>query len=69
MQFSIINLSTGYVSLFRVGGVNNLDFDKVLDKQEGRILCLDWHTDGRHIVTGRYADAFYSALLHCPIIL
>ena len=43
---------SGYVSLFRVGAANALDFDKVLDKQEGRILCLDWHSDGRHIVTG-----------------
>ena len=45
-------LISGYVSLFRVGAANGLDFDKVLDKQEGRILCLDWHSDGRHIVTG-----------------
>ena len=47
-----IGTEEGYVSLFRVGGINGLDFDKVLDKQEGRILCLDWHNDGRHIVTG-----------------
>ena len=50
------SLKLGYVSLFRVGGINGLDFDKVLDKQEGRILCLNWHSDGRHIVTGNYCN-------------
>ena len=52
ITFIFITCLLGYVSLFRVGGINGLDFDKVLDKQEGRILCLDWHSDGRHIVTG-----------------
>ena len=47
-----VGTEEGYVSLFRVGGINGLDFDKVLDKQEGRILCLNWHSDGKHIVTG-----------------
>jgi hypothetical protein len=41
----------GYICLFTVTD-DGLDFDKVLDKQEGRILCLDWHTDGKQIVTG-----------------
>ena len=41
----------GYICLFTVSD-DGLDFDKVLDKQEGRILCLDWHSEGKHIVTG-----------------
>ena len=41
----------GYVCLFTVTD-EGLDFDKVLDKQEGRILCLDWHCDGKVLVTG-----------------
>ncbi|XP_054718181.1 U3 small nucleolar RNA-associated protein 4 homolog [Uloborus diversus] len=31
---------------------NYLDFQKKLDKQEGGIICLDWHKDGNIIVTG-----------------
>ena len=41
----------GFVCLFSVTD-EGLDFDKVLDKQEGRILCLDWHCDGKVLVTG-----------------
>jgi U3 small nucleolar RNA-associated protein 4 len=46
-----VGTEEGFVCLFEVTS-EGLDFDKVLDKQEGRILCLDWHTDGKHIVTG-----------------
>ena len=46
-----VGTEEGFVCLFNVTE-EGLDFDKVLDKQEGRILCLDWHTNGKHIVTG-----------------
>ena len=48
-----VGTEEGFVCLFEVTN-EGLDFDKVLDKQEGRILCLDWHTDGKHIVTGMF---------------
>ena len=28
------------------------EYMKVLDRQEGRILCLAWHVDGLHLATG-----------------
>ncbi len=31
---------------------DGMEYDRVLDKQEGRILCLAWHSSGDHIVTG-----------------
>lgn len=46
-----IGTEEGFVCLFDVIK-DGLDFDKVLDKQEGRILCLEWHSEGKHIVTG-----------------
>lgn len=46
-----VGTEEGFVCLFDVT-VEGLDFDKVLDKQEGRVLCLDWHKNGTHIVTG-----------------
>ncbi|TRY62961.1 hypothetical protein TCAL_04923 [Tigriopus californicus] len=46
-----VGTEEGYVCLFRISS-DGLDYDKVLDKQEGRILCLAWHSSGRYIVTG-----------------
>jgi len=46
-----VGTEEGYVCLYSVVD-DGLDFVKVLDKQEGRIFCLDWHTDGARIVTG-----------------
>ena len=62
-----VGTEEGFVCLFNVTE-EGLDFDKVLDKQEGRILCLDWHTNGKHIVTGeRKFKVLYSLtfLLSC----
>jgi len=46
-----VGTEDGLVCLFTIteGG---LEYDKVLDRQEGRILCLAWHPDCQHIVTG-----------------
>ncbi|XP_055939265.1 U3 small nucleolar RNA-associated protein 4 homolog [Argiope bruennichi] len=41
----------GHVVLHQLS-FEGLDFDKKCDKQEGCILCLDWHKDGQFIVTG-----------------
>ena len=38
-----VGTEEGYVCLYTVVD-DGLDFVKVLDKQEGRIFCLDWHT-------------------------
>ena len=38
-----VGTEEGYVCLYSVVD-DGLDFVKVLDKQEGRIFCLDWHT-------------------------
>ena len=46
-----VGTEEGFVCIFDVVP-DGLNFDKVLDKQEGRILSLDWHIDGFHIVTG-----------------
>ena len=46
-----VGTEEGYVCIFDVVP-DGLNFDKILDKQEGRVLTLDWHVDGFHIVTG-----------------
>jgi U3 small nucleolar RNA-associated protein 4 len=46
-----VGTEEGYVCLFEVTE-DGLLYDKVLDKQEGRILCLAWHSSGDYIVTG-----------------
>ncbi len=46
-----IGTEEGFVCIFKVAS-DGLDFDKILDKQEGRVLSLDWHVDGNHILTG-----------------
>ena len=46
-----VGTEDGFVCLFSISQ-EGLDYDKVLDRQEGRILCLAWHPDSLHIVTG-----------------
>ena len=46
-----VGTEEGFVCIFDVVD-DGLNFDKILDKQEGRVLSLDWHVDGCHIVTG-----------------
>ena len=41
----------GFVCLFNITG-EGMDYNMVLDSQEGRILSLAWHCDGVHIATG-----------------
>lgn len=45
----------GYINIFTVTD-DGLMYEKILDKQEGRILCLAWDATGDVIVTGS-ADA------------
>ena len=46
-----VGTEDGLVCLFNLEG-DKVDYDKVLDRQQGRILCLAWHPDSVHIVTG-----------------
>ena len=46
-----VGTEEGYICLIEVTD-EGLIFDKVLDKQEGRILCLHWHQSGKYIATG-----------------
>ena len=46
-----VGTEEGFVCIFDVVG-DGLCFDKILDKQEGRVMSLDWHKDGQFIVTG-----------------
>lgn len=41
----------GYLSIFNVLN-DTVEYEKSLDKQEGRIMCLAWHENGNIIVTG-----------------
>jgi len=46
-----VGTEEGFVCLFNITG-EGIDYNRVLDRQEGRILCLAWHSDGVHIATG-----------------
>lgn len=41
----------GYLNVFSIFE-NELQYEKLLDKQEGKILCCKWHVSGAFIVTG-----------------
>ncbi|KAG8285601.1 U3 small nucleolar RNA-associated protein 4 [Homalodisca vitripennis] len=41
----------GYINLFQIMD-DSILYDKILDKQEGRIMCLAWEATGDRIVTG-----------------
>ncbi|XP_023334563.1 U3 small nucleolar RNA-associated protein 4 homolog, partial [Eurytemora carolleeae] len=46
-----VGTEEGFVCLFSVLS-DTLQYDRILDKQEGRILCLSWNPEGTHLVTG-----------------
>jgi len=46
-----VGTEDGFVCLFSITE-EGLDYEKVLDRQEGRILCVSWHPDNIHVVTG-----------------
>jgi len=46
-----VGTEEGFVCLFSLTS-EGLEYLKVLDRQEGRILCLAWHVDGLHLATG-----------------
>lgn len=46
-----VGTEEGFVCLFQVTE-EGLVYDKVMDKQEGRVLCLSWHSSGSFICTG-----------------
>jgi len=41
----------GYVNLFSILS-DTIQYLRILDKQEGRIMCLKWNPQGTHIATG-----------------
>lgn len=49
-QFAI-GTEQGYINIFDVNGEDVL-FNKFLDKQEGRILCLKFDETGNYVVSG-----------------
>jgi len=46
-----VGTEEGFVCLFSLTN-EGPEYMKVLDRQEGRILCLAWHVDGLHLATG-----------------
>jgi U3 small nucleolar RNA-associated protein 4 len=56
-----IGTEEGFVCIFDVTS-DGLSFAKILDKQEGRVLSLDWHHDGFHIVTGSTGQRMFLLL-------
>uniref|UniRef100_T1J505 Uncharacterized protein n=1 Tax=Strigamia maritima TaxID=126957 RepID=T1J505_STRMM len=46
-----IGTEEGYICLFDVDN-KEAEYERALDKQEGRILCLAWHYSGEFIVSG-----------------
>ena len=56
-----VGTEEGYVCLFEVTE-DGLSHDRVLDKQEGRVMCLAWHKSGDFIVTGKSFVSLYHGL-------
>lgn len=46
-----VGTEDGYVNIFSITE-DSLKYEKILDKQEGRILCLSWDVTGDMIITG-----------------
>ncbi|XP_075432608.1 LOW QUALITY PROTEIN: U3 small nucleolar RNA-associated protein 4 homolog [Ascaphus truei] len=46
-----VSCEDGSVKLFSVTP-DRIVFERTLDRQKGRIICLSWHPSGSHIVTG-----------------
>lgn len=46
-----VGTEDGYINIFSITS-DNLQYEKILDKQEGRILCLAWDSTGDFIATG-----------------
>ena len=46
-----VGTDEGLVCLFNITG-EGLNYNRKLDRQQGRILCLAWHCDGVYIATG-----------------
>ncbi|GLV34548.1 lethal (3) 72Dn [Carabus blaptoides fortunei] len=47
----VIGTEQGYINVYTVTN-DSVDYDKILDKQEGRILCLKFDTTGEFIASG-----------------
>lgn len=45
-----VGTDQGYINIFSVH--DEVLFDKFMDKQEGKILCLKYHPNGKFIVSG-----------------
>lgn len=46
-----VGTEDGYINIFSIEH-DNMMYEKILDKQEGRILCLSWDSSGDFIATG-----------------
>jgi U3 small nucleolar RNA-associated protein 4 len=46
-----VGTEEGFVSVFNIHR-DTIEFLRILDKQEGRILCLAWNPAGTHLATG-----------------
>jgi len=46
-----VGTEEGYVNIFNILK-DSLEFHRLLDKQEGRILCTAWHPQGTYLATG-----------------
>lgn len=47
-----IGCEDGSVKLFQVVPGGGVQFEKNLDRQKGRVLCLSWHPSGTHLAAG-----------------
>merc|ERR1719219_1884587 len=46
-----VGTEDGHVCLFNLAAIK-ITHEKVLDRQEGRVLCLSWHQDGVYLAGG-----------------
>jgi len=46
-----VGTEEGYINIFNILK-DSLEFHRLLDKQEGRILCIAWHPLGTYLATG-----------------
>ncbi|RKO91094.1 quinon protein alcohol dehydrogenase-like superfamily [Blyttiomyces helicus] len=51
-SFLVAGCEDGFLRLFDISSPTSLEYLSIFERQDGRILSVAWHPDGKHLVTG-----------------